>query len=71
MRLIDADGMLDVFDVLEAPTIEAIPVKWLEEEAHMYEELSEHTTGIWGEIYDEWAHLLRQLIEKWRKDNEG
>lgn len=39
MRLIDVDelnlkdmedGMLDVFDILEAPTIEAIPIEWLE-----------------------------------------
>lgn len=83
MRLIDAEpleqlgddkrgyGYVPIEDLCTAPTIEAIPVEWLEDKINMYDYLANHSEGIWAEIYDEWAHLLTQMIEKWRKDNEG
>lgn len=83
MRLIDADKIdftpyIDPFEipgaqyaVEQSPTIEAIPVEWLEEKINMYEYLADHAEGIWAERYDEWAHLLSQMIEKWRRENEG
>ena len=70
MRLIDADelpckemvdGMLDVFDILEAPTIEAIPIEWLMEIIRLAK-----NTG-----HRRYAEHLQILLEDWRKENEG
>lgn len=84
MRLIDADklrcedmvdGMLDVFDILEAPTVEAIPIEWIKKKL---DRLKEDIKWAWYygntavekmEWTKTWIELV--LLEEWRKENEG
>lgn len=67
----DAENLYYAIVCVEEYIKSAIPIEWMEKKAVMYDDLAEHTGGMWGEIYDEWAHLIRQLVEKWRKENEG
>lgn len=90
MRLIDADklrckdmvdGMLDVFDVLEAPTVEAIPVEWLYDIMKKQlifattSEMEGTTTVQDGVIHCVSGALACQVvvnvIKLWEKENEG
>lgn len=65
MRLIDAEklrqkdmngDMVDIFDVLEAPTVKAIPIEWIEEWG-------------WKNGMSE-SMSLRVMIDDWEKENE-
>ena len=72
MRLIDADklrqkdmggDLIDIFDVLEAPTVNAIPVEWLKTQIEKCQEISNtsKTVGL---------AILAETIKQWEKENE-
>lgn len=71
MRLIDADklrqkdmggDLIDIFDVLEAPTVNAIPVEWLKTQIEKCQEISNtsKTVGL---------AILAETIKQWEKEN--
>lgn len=55
MRTIDFESLID-----KAPTIDAIPVEWMEEQR---DKLSE--------AWDEEWHEINGLIEQWREEQEA
>lgn len=73
MRLIDADALAIVTrgknhhrkyvfaDITDAPTIDAIPVEWLQERKH------------WAAIDgDHWAeNIINYLLDAWLEEQEG
>ena len=68
-RLIDADKLkekdmngdiVNIFDVLEAPTVEAIPISWLVNEIHK---------AIAQECF-QLAAYIQFIIDTWRIDND-
>lgn len=68
MRLIDADklrqkdmggDLIDIFDVLEAPTVNAIPVEWLLKWACEF--IDPNSEGY---------KMAMELVHDWRKENE-
>lgn len=73
MRLIDADklrhkdmngGVVDIFDVLEAPTEDAIPIKWV----------NQFVIDICKSSHDDnlpaFLYWLDKMVAKWRKEND-
>ena len=83
MRLIDADkirdkdisgGIVDIFDVLEAPTVEAIPVEWVEKRIkRLNKDMRENKRHGNGQIikWQEWElNGLKDMLEDWRKEND-
>lgn len=72
MRLIDADKLkqkdmngdvVDIFGVLEAPTVEAIPIEWLEKRVDMLKERNYHS-------YQVLMPALIEMLQAWRKEND-
>lgn len=83
MRLINADklehkdmngGVVDIFDVLEAPTVEAISVEWVVKRVdRLNKELREAKRRGQGQMikWREWELFgLTDMLEDWRKENE-
>lgn len=69
MRLIDADklrqkdmsgDLIDIFDVLEAPIVNAIPVEWIKDKMDELE----------GTGRFELSEYLVELLADWEKENE-
>lgn len=50
------------------PTADAIPVEWIEGKIAMYDDM-QMIGGMWGEIYGDLAHFLREIVNKWEKEN--
>ena len=70
----DAENLYYAIVCVEEYIKSAIPIEWMEEKAKMYDRLAVHSEsiwgGIWGAVYDEWSHLIRQLVEKWREERK-
>lgn len=69
MRLIDADKlrqkdmngeMVDIFSVLEAPTVKAIPIDWIEKQMTERENYGDFNT----------ASAIGYLLLSWEEENE-
>lgn len=69
MRLIDADklrqkdmngDLVDIFDVLEAPTVKAIPIEWIEK-----------WITYWERILPDWGafQVCAAMLKDWEKEN--
>ena len=65
-RLIDADKLrekdmngdvVDIFDVLEAPTVEAIPIDWIREKSKDY------MNNLW------YRQSIRYMLDVWYSEN--
>lgn len=78
MRLIDADKIVrytctidrdhdyEVYDIEHAPTVEAIPIEFIEK----YAQLSDDLVALFGVPADVLNNVYRSLIDEWRKENE-
>ena len=78
MRLIDADKVVrytctidrdhdyDVYDIEHAPTVEAIPVEFIEK----YAQLSDDAVALFGVPVGVLKNVYRSLIDEWKKENE-
>ena len=78
MRLIDADKIVrytctidrdhdyDVYDIEHAPTVEAIPIEFIEK----YAQLSDDAVALFGVPVGVLKNVYRSLIDEWRKENE-
>lgn len=74
MRLIDADKLrekdmngdvVDIFDVLEAPTVEAIPIEWIRRYAS-----SKSANDGMDCYWSFWEEDVLKMIDEWEKENE-
>ena len=78
MRLIDADKVVrytctidrdhdyEVYDIEHAPTVDAIPVEFIEK----YAQLSDDAVALFGVPAGVLKNVYRSLIDEWRKENE-
>ena len=78
MRLIDADKIVrytctidrdhdyDVYDIEHAPTVEAIPIEFIEK----YAQLSDDAVALFGVPVVVLKNVYRSLIDEWKKENE-
>lgn len=78
MRLIDADKIVrytctidrdhdyDVYDIEHAPTVEAIPIEFIEK----YAQLSDDAVALFGVPVGVLKNVYRSLIDEWKKENE-
>ena len=78
MRLIDADKVVrytctidmdhdyDVYDIEHAPTVEAIPIEFIEK----YAQLSDDAVALFGVPVGVLKNVYRSLIDEWKKENE-
>ena len=78
MRLIDADKIVrytctidrdhdyEVYDIEHAPTVEAIPIEFIEK----YAQLSDDAVALFGVPAGVLKNVYRSLIDEWRKENE-
>ena len=78
MRLIDADKIVrytctidrdhdyDVYDIEHAPTVEAIPIEFIEK----YAQLSDDAVALFGVPVGVLKSVYRSLIDEWKKENE-
>ena len=78
MRLIDADKIVrytctidrdhdyDVYDIEHAPTVEAIPIEFIEK----YAQLSDDAVALFGVPVGVLKNVYRSLIDEWRKENK-
>ena len=78
MRLIDADKIVrytctidrdhdyEVYDIEHAPTVEAIPIEFIEK----YAQLSDDAVALFGVPVGVLKNVYRSLIDEWRKENE-
>lgn len=56
-------------ELMEAPTVDAVPVEWIVEQIKQFKEAEEWAFNEYGET-DYWSVALEILIEKWKgKDN--
>lgn len=74
MRLIDADKIVrytctidrdhdyDVYDIEHAPTVEAIPIEFIEK----YAQLSDDTVALFGVPASVLKNVYRSLIDEWK-----
>lgn len=75
MRLIDADKVVrytctidrdhdyDVYDIEHAPTVEAIPIEFIEK----YAQLSDDAVALFGVPAGVLKNVYRSLIDEWKK----
>ena len=78
MRLIDADKIVrytctidrdhdyDAYDIEHAPTVEAIPIEFIEK----YAQLSDDAVALFGVPVGVLKSVYRSLIDEWKKENE-
>lgn len=78
MRLIDADKIVrytctidrdhdyDVYDIEHAPTVDAIPIEFIEK----YAQLSDDAVALFGGPAGVLKNVYRSLIDEWKKENE-
>lgn len=78
MRLIDADKIVrytctidrdhdyEVYDIEHAPTVDAIPVEFIEK----YAQLSDDAVALFGVPIGVLKNVYRSLIDEWKKENE-
>lgn len=78
MRLIDADKVVrytctidrdhdyEVYDIEHAPTVEAIPIEFIEK----YAQLSDDMVAAFGVPAGVLKNVYRSLIDEWRKENK-
>lgn len=78
MRLIDADKIVrytctidrdhdyEVYDIEHAPTVEAIPIEFIEK----YAQLSDDAVALFGVPVGVLKNVCRSLIDEWRKENK-
>ena len=78
MRLIDADKIVrytctidrdhdyEVYDIEHAPTVEAIPIEFIEK----YAQLSDDAVALFGVPVGVLKNVYRSLIDEWKKENE-
>lgn len=78
MRLIDADKIVrytctidrdhdyEVYDIEHAPTVEAIPIEFIEK----YAQLSDDAVALFGVPVGVLKNVYRSLIDEWRKENK-
>ena len=78
MRLIDADKIVrytctidrdhdyEVYDIEHAPTVEAIPIEFIEK----YAQLSDDMVAAFGIPVGVFKNAYRSLIDEWRKENK-
>lgn len=78
MRLIDADKLVshtytidrdhdyEVYDIEHAPTVEAIPIEFIEK----YAQLSDDAVALFGVPAGVLKNGYRSLIDEWRKENK-
>lgn len=59
-----------VEDIKNAPTVEAIPIEWIEDYANEFIRLEESNYFAYRGLGDYGKGLL-ELIEKWREQKEG
>lgn len=80
MRLIDADalpsGRVEWEDIVNSPTVEAVPVSLIEEHIRSYRRRAAAARGKSVEddenaaVLDEIAWALKYVIQDWRERNE-
>lgn len=75
MRLIDADKIVrytctidrdhdyEVYDIEHAPTVEAIPIEFIEK----YAQLSDDAVALFGVPVGVLKNVYRSLIDEWKK----
>ena len=78
MRLIDADKLVshtyiidrdhdyETYDIEHAPTVEAIPIEFIEK----YAQLSDDAVALFGVPAGVLKNVYRSLIDEWRKENK-
>ena len=78
MRLIDADKVArytctidrdhdyEVYDIEHAPTVDAIPIEFIEK----YAQLSDDAVALFGVPVGVLKNGYRSLIDEWRKENK-
>lgn len=78
MRLIDADELVshtyiidrdhdyETYDIEHAPTVEAIPIEFIEK----YAQLSDDAVALFGVPVGVLKNVYRSLIDEWRKENK-
>lgn len=78
MRLIDADELVshtyiidrdhdyETYDIEHAPTVEAIPIEFIEK----YAQLSDDAVALFGVPAGVLKNVYRSLIDEWRKENK-
>lgn len=78
MRLIDADKLVshtyiidrdhdyETYDIEHAPTVDAIPVEFIEK----YAQLSDDAVTLFGVPAGVLKNVYRSLIDEWRKENK-
>ena len=78
MRLIDADKIVrytctidrdhdyEVYDIEHAPTVEAIPIEFIEK----YAQLSDDAVALLGVPASVLKNVYRSLIDEWREQNK-
>jgi len=82
-KLIDANELIvdilahDISDhkridriILDAPTVDAIPVAFIEEKMRKYEELAYNSTPKIQQRYFDKAMAIQSLIDYWHEKNE-
>ena len=62
--------VVSVIDIKEAPTVEAIPVEWLE--AWWKKHSEEYSSGIdgWYEVEGFYPNIFNKLLSDWEEENE-
>lgn len=77
MRLINANELedkdkrgvvVDICDVLEAPTVEAIPVKWIKK--WTFENCLDCYDYDYPTEKNDWWYAIEKMLEDWEKENE-
>lgn len=78
MRLIDADKIVrytctidrdhdyEVYDIEHAPTVEAIPIEFIEK----YAQLSDDAVALFGVPVGVLKNVYRSLIDEWKKNRK-
>ena len=78
MRLVDADKLVshtyiidrdhdyETYDIEHAPTVEAIPIEFIEK----YAQLSDDAVALFGVPVGVLKNGYRSLIDEWRKENK-
>lgn len=78
MELIDRDalpkGRVEWEDIAEAPTVNAIPVSYIQQRIDSLQELKQYefesSGGYTGRVHTE-VYTLRRLINQWKAEQDG
>lgn len=69
MKLIPPEEMVSKLAIANAPTVDAIPVAFIEEQMRRYEELAYNSIPKIQQRYFDKEAALKSLINNWREKN--